>query len=826
MIDKDSVFSDNNQNKIFTVNGLGVISETPACLLRLNTQMVFPYSLASIHIDDQENIDAVSAALKSNRTVAIFNELPPPTEFAAMPFDVKIEHFMDGRTPRASHGVLARIVKEVRFPDNSRHLVVRGLRRIIFSALYRTSPDAPQMVSYRTMIEAQGDDLSAENLAYKKSLLLAFQEYLNYQPMIQDDAQMAVVNATTPARTGDALTDVLSLSHAEKLLVLTTEKISERLYILSVLLNREVEALRLGMQIHNDVQQSMGESQREFYLREQLRAVKAALGEFNSSSDIAALQARLEECDLPEQVLNTVQHEIERLEVIPQNAPEYHISFNYISWLLDIPWKTTTVDRLDCAKAEKILDADHYGLEDVKERILEFLAVMQLRADDDSGRAPILCLVGPPGVGKTSIGQSIAKAMDRKFIRVSLGGVRDEAEIRGHRRTYVGAMPGRIVQNLKRAGSANPVFMLDEIDKLAHDFRGDPASALLEVLDPEQNNSFNDNFVELPLDLSKVFFIATANVLEDIPGPLRDRMDVIKLSGYTAFEKMEIAKRYLVKRQLKENGLDASQVKFQSSALDELIDGYTREAGVRNLERAVASVCRKIAREILQGKYADGTVIKVDRAKVNQLLGARKFLKDNTALAPRPGCATGLAWTSVGGVTLPVETVAVSGGKGELKLTGSLGKVMQESATAAFTVVRAMGDKLGIADEFFTKHDFHIHVPDGATPKDGPSAGITITLALLSLLSGKPLVKALAMTGEITLQSSITAIGGVREKLVGAISAGMKKILLPEENRKDFEELPDYIKDKVEVRFVSTLDEALEFAFESSLFPTAKGGKK
>ncbi|MBR7155372.1 MAG: endopeptidase La, partial [Lentisphaeria bacterium] len=443
----------------------------------------------------------------------------------------------------------------------------------------------------------------------------------------------------------------------------------------------------------------------------------------------------------------------------------------------------------------------------------------QLRAGDIGCRAPILCLVGPPGVGKTSIGQSIARAMNRKFIRVSLGGVRDEAEIRGHRRTYIGAMPGRIVQNLKRVNTANPVFMLDEVDKLAHDFRGDPASALLEVLDPEQNNAFNDNFVELPIDLSKVFFIATANVLEDIPGPLQDRMEVIKLPGYTAVEKREIAKRYLVKRQLKENGLNAKMVKFRVSAIDEIIDGYTREAGVRTLDRTIARLCRRIARKLLSGELDSQQPLAVDKALVNQLLGARQFLPEKAEQTPPVGCATGMAWTSVGGVILPVETVAVPGGKGEVKLTGSLGKVMQESATAAFTVIRSRGEKFGLKPEFFTTSDFHIHVPDGATPKDGPSAGITIALALTSLLSGKPLIKHLAMTGEITLQGRITAIGGVREKLMGAITAGIDKILLPEENRKDFLELPEYIKSKVRAAFVSTLSEAEKYAFGQQSFP-------
>ena len=447
-----------------------------------------------------------------------------------------------------------------------------------------------------------------------------------------------------------------------------------------------------------------------------------------------------------------------RLEVIPQAAPEYHISYTYITWLLDVPWLKFTEDRLDCLEAAKVLDADHYGLEDVKERILEFLAVLQLRKNDDR-KAPILCLVGPPGVGKTSLGQSIARAMNRNFVRVSLGGVRDEAEIRGHRRTYVGAMPGRIVQNLKKAGTANPVFMLDEIDKLANDFRGDPASALLEVLDPAQNYAFNDHYLEVDCDLSKVFFIATANLLDTIPGPLRDRMEIIRLPGYTSFEKREIARRYLVPRQLKASGLTAKQVRFHLSGVDELIDYYTREAGVRDLERTVGQVLRKIARRIVEGKIEAGAPVSVTPKLVQELLGPRKFLLDEAENAG-PGYATGMAWTSCGGVILPIEVIAIPGGKGALKLTGSLGKVMQESAETAFSLIRAHAAEWKIEPAYFNEHDFHIHVPDGATPKDGPSAGITLTLALISLLTGRSLIPRLSMTGEITLRGRVTAVGG------------------------------------------------------------------
>lgn len=808
-IDKSSPDAGN-----FTVNVMGV--EHPAASLCLADTVVFPFSLASVSLERPQDIASLQYALASDRQLAVFYRVP---------FDAgEYESFRQPEFRRDGDaycvvGTLARVVKDIRLPDDSRQVVLRGLKRIIYVS-DAGSPDAPvPMVRYRSHVTSDGEEKLPGILGRQDALRSMFMEFSALHPALPDELRNTIGNSRIPSRTCDHISDGMAFSETEKFFLLTIPELRERMDFLTVLLNREIEVAKLGFKIHSEVQEAMGESQREFFLREQLKCIKRELGDMGSGNDVATLNERLENADIPEYVAETVAKELSRLEVIPQNAPEYHISYNYINWLLDIPWKVFTEDKLDVAAAEKILEADHFGLEDVKKRILEFLAVMQLKAASGEVRAPILCLAGPPGVGKTSLGHSIASAMGRQFIRMSLGGMRDEAEIRGHRRTYVGAMPGRIVQNLKRAGSANPVFMLDEIDKLAHDFRGDPASALLEVLDPEQNNTFNDNFVELPLDLSKVFFIATANVLEDIPSALRDRMEVIKLSGYTALEKREIAKRYLVKRQIEANGLSDKNVRFSVAAIDEIIDGYTREAGVRELDRVIAKVCRRIAGLYLAGTYEGKKSIQISAKSVNELLGARRYIKDSVAAKPLPGCAVGMAWTGVGGVVLPVESVAIPGGKSELKLTGSLGKVMQESANAALTLVRSNSAKLGIPGEFFSANDIHIHVPDGATPKDGPSAGITMTLALTSLATGKPLVKKLAMTGEITLSGRVTAIGGLREKLVGALTAGMENILIPEENRKDLEEIPAYVKDKLAIKCVSSIDEALEYGFGKRKFP-------
>ena len=803
-----------------TISVVGGAPEPTAGYYELREPVIFPYGLTPITVEGEENMKSLQRAMSGNRLLAIFPELPPEEELHSLPHPVTIPSFEFGGRRHSGIGVLARVVKRLELPDGSVRIVLRGTKRINFSSLSVSAADGA-VVQYRNITENRDENSSQECFARQRSITLLFQELISMLPGYPEELQLAVYNAQTPGRFADILADSLNFSRAEKVMLLAMVSIRERLEYLAVLLNREVEVTKLGMRLQSEVREAVSSSQREFYLREQLRAIRQELGEESGNPDIVEIEQRLTELTLPDPVLAVIRKELDRLNVIPQAAPEYHISYSYINWLLDLPWCNDTEDRLDCAEAARVLDEDHYGLEDVKNRILEFLSVLQLRREqnpDEPLRAPILCLVGPPGVGKTSLGKSVARAMNRKFIRVSLGGVRDEAEIRGHRRTYVGAMPGRIIQNLKRIGSGNPVFMLDEVDKLCGDFRGDPGSALLEVLDPAQNSNFNDNYIELGFDLSRVFFIATANVLDTIPGPLLDRMEIIRLPGYTSFEKREIARRYLVPRQLAENGLHSRQVRFRMAAIDELIDYYTREAGVRSLERVIAQLCRRIVRRLVAGEYAGDAVITVTPALVNELLGARKFLRDDAERTPGTGCATGLAWTAVGGVILPIETVAIPGGKGELKLTGSLGKVMQESATTAFTLLRSCAGEWGHDPEYFQKNDFHIHVPDGATPKDGPSAGITMLLAMISLLRGRPLRPLLAMTGEITLQGRVTAIGGVREKMVAALRAGIRDVLLPEENRKDFLELPENIRKHLNVKMVSDFRQAVEFAFE----PTGK----
>ncbi|MDD3885344.1 MAG: endopeptidase La [Victivallaceae bacterium] len=786
------------------------MQSTGAPMFILRDPVIFPYCLSQVLVEGVLHTAALKAAMKGERLIAVYNELPTAEELGRLPAKINIGVFdFEGKRCLGT-GVLARVVKEVKLPDGTVNLLVRGVCRIRSQSI--ESAAGVLFSRFTPAPDAESENEDSENKARTTAIVGVFSELSSMVQAISGEMELAVCNAATPGRTVDIIADALGFSYAEKLIVLSRISIRERLEFMAVILNRELEENKLGMKIQSEVHQAMSRSQREFYLREQLRAVQNELGEDTRSPDIVELDKKLKSLTLPGPVRETAAKEIERMTMIPPSAPEYNISYTYVNWLLDLPWCVETEDRLDCKLAAETLDADHYGLDDVKKRILEFMAVLQLRGPKER-RAPILCLVGPPGVGKTSLGKSIARAMNRKFVRISLGGVRDEAEIRGHRRTYIGAMPGRIVQSLKKAGSANPVFMLDEVDKLGADYKGDPASALLEVLDPAQNNAFNDHYIELDCDLSRVFFIATANMLDTIPGPLRDRMEIIRLAGYTALEKREIARRFLAPRQIVENGLTGHDVRFSMAAIDEIIEYYTMEAGVRELERTIARVCRRIARGVIDGEYAGGAPIKVDSALVRKLLGARKFLRENAGLEHRPGCATGMAWTGCGGVTLPVEAVAIPGGKGELVLTGSLGKVMTESAQTAFSLVKSQALTLGIKPDYFKSNDFHIHVPDGATPKDGPSAGVTMTLALISLATGKKLISKLAMTGEITLTGRVTAIGGVREKLTAALRAGIRVVMMPEENRKDADELPEEIRRRLDIRFVRNLCEAMKHGF-------------
>lgn len=795
-----------------TIDNPGREAGTP--LLQLREPVIFPYSLTPAMVDGEMNAEALKLAMRRDRMVAVFPDLPSEDELIAHELQQEFPTFeFDGRK-RLTRGVLARVVKTLNFPDGTTRILLRGIRRIQFGSIAYQSGVA----CVRTENPPQLNLPPLEVEGAVKAVVQLFSEFASLPPGLPEELRVAAVNMDSPERLADLLADNLNLDYTEKLVVLAADSVEERLHFLVMLLNRDIEVAKIGMKIQNDVHEAMSQSQREYFLREQLRSIQQELGEEFRNPDLMEVEKRLQSKELPERVLDVVRKELARLEIIPQAAPEYHIAFNYITWLLDVPWLELSEDRLDVAEAARVLDEDHYGLKDVKERILEFLSVLQLKKDRKS---PILCLVGPPGVGKTSLGQSIARAMNRKFIRIALGGVRDEAEIRGHRRTYVGALPGRIIQGMKRVGTANPVFMLDEIDKLASDVRGDPASALLEVLDPAQNTAFNDHYLELDFDLSKVFFVTTANLLDTIPTPLQDRMEIIRLPGYTSFEKREIARRYLVPRQLLENGLTAKQVRFHLAGVDELIDFYTREAGVRQLERTIAQVCRKLARRVVEKAIAPDEVVKVTPKLIQELLGPRLFLRDEAERLPEIGCATGMAWTSVGGTILPVEVVAVPG-KGDLKLTGSLGKVMQESAEAAFTFVRSRAADWNIPAERFEKWNFHIHVPDGATPKDGPSAGITLGTALLSYLTDRPVKPRLSMTGEITLRGKVTAVGGIREKVIAAMRAGIREIVMPEENRKDTDDLPDEVKKHLEFTFVTRFEEVAAKA----LLPAAKTGEE
>ena len=795
------------------------LPESQARFFDLKEQVVFPHSLTPVIVGNS-NIAALRAAMEDNRLLAIFPEVPERGELESFPVALSMRTFDYGEKSRSATGVLARVVKELKFPDGSQRIVLRGISRIQCDYLRPDQPDVI-LVGYHQLPDVESSPESTE--PRRRSVLLAFQELSRLLPNMPEEVQMAVLNAPSAGRFSDTLADALNFSRAEKVLLLSQCEVEKRLDILGILINRELEVLRLGVKIQNEVHEAMGQSQREYFLREQLRTIQRELGEETANPDVFELRKKLSEGNYPEEVEAAVNRELERLELMPQSAPEYHISYNYLLLLLELPWRVFTGDIYDCRNASRILDDDHYGLDEVKQRILEFMAVMQCRHErNEICRAPIICLVGPPGVGKTSIGRSIARAMGRNFVRVSLGGVRDEAEIRGHRRTYVGAMPGRIIKNLKRAGSSNPVFMLDEVDKLANDFRGDPASALLEVLDPEQNHAFTDNYVELPYDLSKVFFIATANTLDSIPGPLLDRMEIIRLPGYTTFEKREIARRYLIPRQLSETGLEAKSIRFPLPTIDFLVSNYTQEAGVRELERTCARLCRRIVRRKLETADPGDEMLKVDVKLAHELLGARKFRSENSIASHRaPGYAVGMAWTGAGGVILPVEAAMLPGGKGGLKLTGSLGKVMQESAETAFTLVRIMAVKLGIAPELFSGYDFHIHVPDGATPKDGPSAGVTMVSALASLLMNHPLRPRLSMTGEITLQGRVAAIGGLREKVVAALRAGITDVVIPKENAEEYTELPGYIREKIRIHLVGNCHELLNTVFD---LPVLKGG--
>jgi ATP-dependent Lon protease len=635
-----------------------------------------------------------------------------------------------------------------------------------------------------------------------------FAKFVSMIPYLPDELQVVVMNIKDPGKVTDLIASNLNISIEEKQDLLSTLDVRARLEKLATILNREIELLELGHKIQSQVQSELNKNQKEFYLRQQLKAIQRELGEGDGKgAELEELRKRVEDAKMPPEARKAAEHELDRLRMIPPESAEHTVVRTYLEWLVTLPWSTSTEDNLDQHHARQVLDEDHFDLEKIKDRILEYLAVRQLRRDP---KGPILCFVGPPGVGKTSLGRSIARAMGRRFVRLSLGGIRDEAEIRGHRRTYIGALPGRIIQNLKNATSNNPLFMLDEIDKLGMDFRGDPASALLEVLDPEQNNTFQDHYLDVPFDLSRVMFITTANLLDPIPPPLRDRMEVIELAGYTEEEKLEIARRHLVPKQLAENGLTAENLHFEDDAVVHIIRTYTREAGLRNLEREIGSVCRKIARAITEGRTEP---VVCTAAKVRELLGPERFFSEVAERTEEPGVAVGLAWTPNGGDILFIEATRMAGKK-SLTLTGQLGDVMKESAQAALSYIRSRAERLGIPPEFYETSDLHVHVPAGAIPKDGPSAGVTIATALASLLTGRHVRPNVAMTGEITLRGKVLPVGGIKEKVLAAKRAGIETVIMSRRNEKDLEDVGDEARRALRFVFVETIDEVLEHALE------------
>lgn len=699
-------------------------------------------------------------------------------------------------------GTLVAILRMKRASDGRIQLLLRGLARVRIDEWTQTDP----YLKARYTIIDETTEMTVEVRALMGSVLQLFQQMVQLSPHLPDEASAIAAAAETPAQLADIIVTALNLSAQERQRFLETLDPVQRLRDLLPLLSREVQVLELTQKIQEQARQELDKAQREFILRQQLREIQKELGE-TPEAEVEELRQKIEEAGMPDEVKEVALRELDRLSKMHPAAAEYTVSRTYLDWLISLPWSKVTEDNLDIANAKRVLDEDHYDLDDVKERLLEFLAVRKLKQDT---KGPILCFVGPPGVGKTSLGQSIARALGRKFVRISLGGVRDEAEIRGHRRTYVGALPGRIIQGIRQAGTKNPVFMLDEVDKLGFDFRGDPAAALLEVLDPEQNHSFVDHYLDVPFDLSQVLFICTANITDTIPPALLDRMEVIRLPGYSHEEKLQIARRYLIPRNLNEHGLTDEHLEITDDALSLIVRQYTREAGVRNLNREIANICRKVARRLAEG-ISEKVVVTPDN--VSEFLGPPKFVEDFAERQPRVGVANGLAWTPFGGSVLVVETTKMPG-KGNLILTGHLGEIMKESAQAALSYVRSRSEQLGISEDFFAKHDIHIHVPAGAIPKDGPSAGITMATALASLATGRPVRPDLAMTGEITLTGRVLPVGGIKEKVLAAKEAGIHEIILPAQNRKDLTEIPEHIRNALTFHFVENMDEVLELALQ------------
>jgi ATP-dependent Lon protease len=811
--------SDKDSSKTLTESGEDLpLAEKPALLalpeklpvLGLSDVVLFPGMVVPLLVNTPSSTKLIDDVVGGDRLLA-----------AVLQKDSSLENA--GPNDLHEYGCAAKVLRMLKLPDETVRILVQGLKRI---RIVRIESEQPYLVARVAPMEDQVESsIGLSALARNASNI--FQQIISLSSALPEELKVVVSNLEDPAKLSDLIASNLNIPNSEKQHLLEMPIVRQRLSRLTTLLNKELQVLKLGSEIQTKVSDALGKSQREFILREQLKQIHKELGEEDAQgTEVRELREKIEKTLMPAEVKKVALREVERLGNIPVAAAEYTVSRTYLDWLVSLPWEKSTEDKLDIARARRVLDEDHYNLEKVKERILEYLSVLKLKqltpqdeknsAAASPSKAPILCFVGPPGVGKTSLGMSIARALDRKFVRISLGGVHDEAEIRGHRRTYVGALPGRVIQGIRKAESNNPVFILDEIDKIGQDFRGDPSAALLEVLDPQQNSTFSDHYIELPFDLSRVMFITTANILDPIPPALLDRMEVIELAGYTEMEKIKIAQNFLIPRQLKEHGLSKDQITLRKDALRRIVREYTREAGVRNLEREIGTVHRKVARRIVEKFESAKTApakITVTAKDIPQYLGAPKYFHDIAERTRESGIATALAWTPTGGDILFVEATSMPG-KGSFTLTGSLGGVMKESAQAALTFIRSHCNELDVDCKLFEKNDIHIHVPAGAIPKDGPSAGVTMAVALASLWTGRPVRHNLAMTGEITLRGKVLPVGGIKEKILAAERSGIKEVLIPERNLKDLEDVPAEIRNRLKIIPIKTIEQAIKAALK------------
>ncbi|WP_353686949.1 endopeptidase La [Thermodesulfovibrio sp. 3462-1] len=761
-------------------------------ILAVRDIVIFPYMIIPLFVGRDISVKAVEHALNTNRLILLltqkdFNvEIPEPSDLYSI-------------------GTVCMIMRMLRLPDGRLKILVQGLSKA--KAVEFSQQEGFYLAKIEKIEDIQIKEFTLEHEALVRTVKEQLEKAISLGKNIPPDAMVIIENIDEPGRLADLIASNLGLKSSEAQQILEITDPFDRLNKIREILNREIQLLTIQQKIKKEARDEIDKTQREYFLREQLKAIQKELGDIDEKAEeINEFRRKIEEAKMPEKVKEEAEKQLKRLERMHPEAAESAVVRTYLEWLTELPWSRSTEDRLDIKAAKEVLDKDHYDLEKVKERILEYLSVRKLK---EKMKGPILCFIGPPGVGKTSLGRSIARALGREFVRISLGGVRDEAEIRGHRRTYVGALPGRIIQGIRQAGTNNPVFMLDEIDKLGMDFRGDPSSALLEVLDPEQNNSFVDHYLAVPFDLSNVMFICTGNIADTIPSALRDRMEIIYLSGYTEEEKLQIAKKYLIPKQLEEHGLNSSILKISDRAVRYIITHYTREAGVRNLEREIANLCRKVAKFIAEAKTKK---FYITPKKVSKFLGAPKYLPEEELKKEEVGVATGLAWTEAGGDVIYVEATIMKG-KGNLILTGQLGDVMKESAQAALSYVKSKAKELKIDEKIFSTMDLHIHVPAGAIPKDGPSAGITMASAIASVFTGKPLRKDVAMTGEITLRGRVLPIGGLKEKVLAAKRMGIKTVIIPKRNKKDLEELPKYVKEGMKFILVESMDEVLKHVF-------------